>query len=265
MPDSTSIHASALISSQAEISEGVQIGPFAVIEGPVKIAAGCQILAHAQLVGDVELGENCVVGRGVIIGEEPQDLSFDSTTKSGVRIGSGNIFRELVTIHRSAREGEFTRVGDRNFLMAGAHLAHDVEIGNDNVIANNCLLAGHVKLGEHAFLGGGTVVHQFIRLGDFCLTQGNSAISKDVPPYVTACKLNRFGGVNVIGLRRAGFDSDLRREIQKVIDELFRSGKPLRQAVSEARSERWSEHAEKIIEFVAAESRKGVLTAARRA
>ena len=264
MPDSTLIHASALISPQAEIGEGVEIGPFAVIEGPVKIAAGCRILAHAQLIGDVEIGENCVVGRGAIIGEDPQDLNFDAATASGVKIGSDNVFRELVTIHRSTSEAEFTNVGDRNFLMAGAHLAHDVEIGNDNVIANNCLLAGHVKLGEHAFLGGGTVVHQFIRLGDFCLTQGNSAISKDVPPYVTACKLNRFGGINVVGLRRAGFDNKLRREIQKVIDELFRSGRPLRDAVREARSERWSEHAEKIIEFVAAESRKGVLTATRR-
>jgi len=263
MPASPAIHPSALISRDAEIADGVEVGGFAVIEGPVKIAGGCRIGAHAQIVGDVSLGENCVVGRAAIIGEDPQDLSFDRSTASGVRIGRENTFRELVTIHRSAVEGGYTTVGNSNFLMAGAHLAHDVAIGDDNVIANNCLLAGHVKVGNKVFLGGGTGVHQFIRIGDYALTQGNSSITKDVPPYVIAFQRSRFGGMNVIGLRRAGFDREVRNEIKKAFESLFQSQLPLREAVTASNLVEWGGEARVLVDFVAGDSRKGVMTAKR--
>ena len=264
MADPTSIiHPSALVSSDAELASGVTVGPYAVIEGPVKIATGCRVGAHAQIVGDVEIGENCVIGRAAIIGEDPQDLSFDPTTTSGVRIGRDNTLRELVTVHRSANEGCHTSVGDGNFLMAGAHLAHDVQMGDHNVLANNVLLAGHVVVGNRVFLGGGTGVHQFIRIGDYSLTQGNSSITKDVPPYVIAFQRSRFGGLNVVGLRRAGFSAEVRREIKRAFESLFQSELPLREAVVETRLAAWGDQARLLVDFVAEASRKGVMTAKR--
>lgn len=263
--DPTSIHPSALISAEAELADDVEVGAFAVIEGAVKIAAGCRVGAHAQIIGDVSLGENCVVGRSAIIGEDPQDLSFDRATASGVRIGRDNTLRELVTVHRSAAEGGHTTMGDSNILMAGAHLAHDVCLGDHNVIANNCLLAGHVQVGNRVFLGGGTGVHQFIRIGDYALTQGNSSITKDVPPYVIAFERSRFGGMNVIGLRRAGFDAETRQEIKRAAAELFQKGLPFREALAAAQEVEWGDEAKVLVEFVAGESRKGVMAGVRRA
>jgi UDP-N-acetylglucosamine acyltransferase len=263
--DSDHIHPTALISVESVLATDVVVGPYAIIEGPVKIAPGCQIGAHAQIIGDVSLGENCKVGRAAIIGEDPQDLSFEPATNSGVRIGRDNTLRELVTIHRSASEGKFTTVGDGNFLMAAAHLAHDVVIGDHNVLANNVMLAGHVQVGNRVFLGGGTGVHQFARIGDYALTQGNSSITKDVPPYVIAYQRSCYGGLNVIGLRRAGFDARTRKEIKRAASELFHNGLPFREALAAAQKVEWGDEARVLVEFVAAESRKGVMTGVGRA
>ncbi len=264
MTDSSLIHPSALVSAEAELADDVEVGAFAVIEGAVKIAAGCQIATHAQVIGDVTIGENSVVGRAAIIGETPQDLSFDSATPSGVRIGRDNNLREHVTIHRSTVDGGYTVVGDSNFLMAGVHLAHDVCLGNDNVIANNCLVGGFVQVGNQVFLGGGTGVHQFIRIGDYSLTQGNSSITKDVPPYLIAFQRSQFGGLNVIGLRRAGYSPDVRREIRSAVEQLFNSDQPLRIAVENVQREQWGPEAQILIDFVATASRKGVMTTKQR-
>ncbi len=263
MAPSTPIHPTALIASGAELADDVEVGAYAIIEGPVKIAAGCRIGAHAQIIGDVSLGENCVIGRAAIIGEDPQDLSFDPSTASGVRIGRDNTLRELVTIHRSSVEGGYTTIGDSNFLMAAAHLAHDVVIGDHNVLANNVMLAGHVQVGNRVFLGGGTGVHQFARIGDYALTQGNSSITKDVPPYVIAYHRCCYGGLNVIGLRRAGFDAGTRKEIKHAAGELFHKGLPFREALAAAQQIEWGDEAKVLVEFVAGESRKGVMTAKR--
>ena len=265
MSDSGLIHPTALVSAEAELAADVAVGAYAIIEGPVKVAVGCQIGAHAQIVGDVTLGENCKVGRAAIIGEDPQDLSFDPATKSGVRIGRDNALRELVTIHRSASEGKFTTMGDGNFLMAAAHLAHDVVMGDHNVLANNVMLAGHVQVGNRVFLGGGTGVHQFARIGDYALTQGNSSITKDVPPYVIAYHRCCYGGLNVIGLRRAGFDAGTRKEIKQAASELFHKGLPFREALAAAQKVQWGDEAKVLVEFVAGESRKGVMTGVGRA
>ena len=255
----TNIHPSALISDEAELGGDVVVGPYAVIEGPVRIGDGCRIGSHAQLVGDVEVGDGCTIGRGAIVGEDPQDLGFDPETPSGVRIGRGNVFREYVTVHRSGSEGRNTTVGEENFLMAGVHLGHDVTLGDGNVLANNCLIAGHVEVGNRVFLGGGTGVHQFVRVGDYCLTQGNSGLTKDLPPYVVSHQINQFGGINSVGLRRAGFDGEARREIRRVVQVLLRDAKPLKKALAELAGQAWGEPAQKLIDFVAAESRKGVL------
>ena len=255
------IHPTALIDATASVDPSAEIGPYVVIEGPVRIGARCRVLAHAQVVGRVELGEDCVVGRAAVIGEDPQDLGFDRATESGVQIGARCVLREHVTIHRASKAGAVTRLGVGNYLMAGCHLGHDVEIGDQNVIANGALLAGHVHVGNHTFIGGGAVFHQFLRIGDGCVVQGNGSFSKDIPHYCAAQRVNRITGLNVVGLRRQGFDSAARAELKALFDLLFRSGHNLSQAVAAAHERQWSPRAARLLAFVEAPSRKGVCSA----
>lgn len=252
------IHPTAIIDSAAQIDPSVEIGPYAIIEGPAQIAAGCRIEAHAQLVGDVRVGQGCVIGRAAVIGGTPQDLSFDPSTQSGVILGVNNVIREHVTIHRSNKPGCFTTIGDGNFFMVGCHIGHDSHVGNRNVIANAVLVAGHVTLGNNSFLGGGAVFHQFIRVGDYCMIRGNSAFGMDVPHYCTGYETNLLAGLNVIGLRRAGFTAADRTEIKKIFQTLFTSGLHLSQAVAAAKSLSLNDRSVRLLEFVATPSKRGV-------
>ncbi len=252
------IHATAIIDSRAILHASVEVGPYAVIDGPAQISAGCRVEAHAQIVGDVRIGQGTVIGRGAVIGGMPQDLTFDPKTESGVVIGADNVIREHVTIHRSSKPGGFTMIGDGNFLMVGCHVGHDVRLGNKNVVANAALFAGHVQMGNHSFVGGGTVFHQFIRIGDHCMFQGNSAFSTDVPHYCAGHLVNCLSGLNVIGLRRAGFSSETRVDIKKLFTLIHRSGRNLSQAITAAREQEWSAEATRLLEFVATPTKRGI-------
>lgn len=252
------IHATAIIDPRAKLHPSVTVGPYAIIEGAAEIAAGCRIEAHAQIVGHVVMGENCRIGRAAILGGDPQDLSFDPATPSSVILGSGNDIREHVTIHRGSNPGSETRLGDGNMLMVGCHLGHDVILGNKNVIANDVLLAGHVHVGNQTFIGGGAVFHQFLRIGDACVIQGNGSFSKDIPHFCAAQRINRITGLNVIGLRRQGFDGEERKALKALFEILFNSGKNLSQAITVARQADWPDSAMRLLEFVEAPSKKGV-------
>jgi UDP-N-acetylglucosamine acyltransferase len=254
------IHPTALVSPEAEIAADAEVGPFAVIEGPVRVEAGSKVGGHVWLSGDVTIGRGTSLGWGSVIGAVPQDLGFDPKTASGVRIGPANTIREYVTIHRGSKDGGFTTLGEGNFLMTGVHLAHDVCLGDGNVLANNVLLAGHVTVGSRAFLGGGAGFHQFLRIGDLAMVQGNAAISQDVPPYCVAYGNNRLASLNVVGLRRAGFDAAARSEIKRLFLLLFGSGRNLGEALREAAAGEWSAGASRLIEAVANPSRKGVIS-----
>lgn len=252
------IHPTALIDPAAQIAPSVEIGPYVIIDGPAEIAAGCRIEAHAQIVGRVKMGAGTVIGRAAIVGGDPQDLGFKPETESGVIIGTGNVIREHVTIHRGSKPGSFTRLGDNNFLMAGAHLAHDVILGDKNILANACLLAGHITVGNGTFIGGGAVFHQFIRIGDYCVIQGNGGFGKDIPHFCAGYKINRLMGLNVIGLRRQGFTAEQRAAIKEMFKLLFCSGKNLAQAVAEATEKEWSGPAQRLLDFVATPSKRGI-------
>jgi UDP-N-acetylglucosamine acyltransferase len=212
----------------------------------------------------VTVGAGTIIGRAAIIGGEPQDLGFDPLADSEVVLGTENTIREHVTIHRGSKPGGVTRIGDRNFLMAGSHLAHDVVLGNNNIIANAALLAGHIQVGNNTFIGGGAVFHQFIRIGDFCVVQGNGGFGKDIPHYCAAQRINRVTGLNVIGLRRNGFTSEDRAAIKELFHTLFCSGRNLSEAVAEAATHEWPEKARRLLEFVQAPSKKGVCPVRRR-
>lgn len=252
------IHPTALIDPEAQVDPSAEIGAYAIIEGPVKIGPGVKVLPHAQILSDTTIGANTSIGRGAIIGEAPQDLSFDPATPSGVIIGENNVIREHVTIHRGSKPGNMTRFGNGNFIMGSAHFAHDVQLGDRNVVANAALLAGHVQVGNNSFIGGGAVFHQFIRIGDYCIIQGNGGLGKDLPHFCCAQRINRMTGLNVIGLRRAGFSTADRAAIKEIFDLLFRSGLNLSQALAKADEREWPAPCQKFLEFVRAPSKKGI-------
>lgn len=254
------IHPTAIVSSDATLADDVIVGPFAVIEGAAVLEKGVTIGGHAWITGDVVIGEGSHIGWGSIVGADPQDLSFEPATKSGVRIGRKNTLREYVTIHRGSKNGGYTTLGESNFLMTGVHLAHDVHMGDHNVIANNVLLAGHIHIGNRVFLGGGAGFHQFIKIGDFAISQGNAAISQDIPPYHMVHGQNQLAGLNVIGLRRNGFDSDVRAAIKSASKLLFFSGHPIPHALELAAQREWPEAVQCLIDSVKHPSRKGVMT-----
>ena len=252
------IHPTAAVGASARLAEDVEIGAFACIGDEVEIGSRTVVQSHAVIEGFVRLGPDNFVGHGAIIGGAPQDLNFSAGTRSGIEIGRGNIIREQVTIHRGTVPDSFTKIGDENFLMAGAHLGHNCAIGNKVIIANNCLLGGYVTVEDGAFLGGGCGFHQFTRVGRLAITQGNSSFAKDLPPYLIGSGLNKVAGLNVVGLKRAGFGADDRAEIKAAFHLLYESGLNVSQALEEARTRNWRAPAQAFFDFVAAAKRRGI-------
>jgi len=192
-----------------------QIHPTALIQEGARLAAGCIIHAHAVITRSCELGEGVTVHPFAVIGGDPQDLSFNVATDSFVRVGAGTVIREHVTISRATQAGGSTQIGADCFLMAACHIAHDCRIGDRVVIANAVLLAGHVQIGDRAFLGGGAVIHQFCRIGESVMIGGGARISQDVAPFTLATERNALIGLNIVGLRRRGFQRDVLDEIKR--------------------------------------------------
>ncbi len=252
------IHPTAMVDPGARLGDDVEIGPFSCIGGEVEIGARTVVRSHVVIEGVVRLGADNQIGHGALIGGLPQDLGFKPGTRSAVEIGDGNIIREYVTIHRGTATGSATRVGHHNFLMAGAHLGHNCTLGDKVIIANNCLLGGYVTVENDAFLGGGCVFHQFMRVGQLAITQGTSGFGKDIPPFVAAAGINKVVGLNVVGLRRAGFDPEERAEIKAAFRLLYESGLNVSQALAQARERKWREPAEAFFDFVAGAKRRGI-------
>ena len=257
------IHPTALIDPSARLAEDVEVGPFTWIGPEVEIGARTVVQSHVVIEGAVRLGADNQIGHGAIIGGLPQDLNFKPGTRSSVEIGDHNIIREHVTIHRGTAADSATRLGHRNFLMVGAHLGHNCAIGNNVIIANNCLLGGYVTVDDGAFLGGGSGFHQFVRVGRLAVAQGNAGISKDVPPFVAATGLNKVAGLNVVGLRRAGFTREDRAEVKAAFHLLYESGLNVSQALAQAHARVWGEPAQLFFDFVASAKRRGICSLRR--
>lgn len=255
------VHPTAIVDDAARIGADVEVGPYALIGPNVKLGDGCRVMAHAILTGNVTMGDANVVGYGSIIGADPQDFAFDPSTHSEVIIGSKNVFREYVTIHRGTAPGSATVVGDENFVMTGAHFGHNSRVGNRTVIANNVLLAGYVEIGDQAVLGGGTVFHQFMRVGRLCMVRGGTRFGKDIPPFIVADRTNVVTGLNAVGLRRAGFSSATRSELKRLFRLVLTSGLNVSQALEEAQGQEWGPEALEMIQFVRAAKKRGICRA----
>lgn len=230
------IHPTAIVSPHATIAEDVQIGPFAVIDGNVTIGPGCTIGPYVQIVGRVVIGRNNRIFAGAVVGEEPQHVGYRGEA-TGVEIGDDNIIREHVTIHRGTTHSWTTVIGNGNFLMAGAHVAHDCRIGNRCILANNVLLGGHCVLEDNVFISGNSAVHQFIRIGRLAMLSGCSATSKDMPPFITQQGINNVVGVNVVGMRRAGMTASQINAVRRAYRIIFLQGLPLPAAIAKTESE----------------------------
>ena len=252
------IHPTAIVDASAQIGADVEIGPYSVIGAGAVIGEKCTIQAHAVIEGTVRIGVGNFIGYGAIIGAVPQDLSFDPKTQSSVEIGAGNTIREYCTIHRGSTEGSATVIGDSNFLMVGTHLGHNCKLGNGVVIANDCLLAGHVRIDDRAFIGGGSRFHQGIRMGRLVMAEGR--FTQNLPPFLGAAK-NQVYGMNIVGMRRAGFSGAERDEIKRAFKLLYRSGLNTKQALEKAAETDFGPVGREFFEFVANAGKRGFVTA----
>jgi len=254
----TKIHPTAIVDPAARIGAGVEIGPFSIVGSQATIGEKTVVQSHVVIEGEVEIGSANLIGHGAVIGAPPQDVSFSPERKTKVEIGDNNIIREYCTIHRGTADGSSTKIGDKNFLMAGAHIGHNCEIGNNVIIANNCLLAGFVRVDDGAFLGGGSTFHQFMHIGRLVMVQGSSAFGKDLPPFVIAAERNSVFGLNVVGLRRVGFSQKDREEIKAAFKLVYLSGLNISQAVEKAATMKFGATAREFMDFVASAKKRSI-------
>ena len=226
---STSIHPTAAIDASARLGVGVQVGAFTWIGADVVIGDGTHIGPQCSIHGPTRIGRDNRIFGHVALGGEPQDKKFRGE-RSELSIGDRNTIREFVTINRGTGDGGgITRIGDDNWILAYAHIAHDCRVGNHIVFSNNATLAGHVEVGDHVILSGFSGIHQFCRIGAHAFIGMGALISGDVPPFVmvAADAYGRPRGVNGEGLKRRGFDSDRIAVIKRAYRALYISGATL--------------------------------------
>lgn len=229
----TKIHQTAIISPKAEIEPGVTIGPYAIIGDNVSIGKNTTIGPHTVIEGSSRIGKRCRIFQFCSIGAIPQDIKFkDEQTE--LIIGNDCVFREFVTINRATSGGGGkTVLGNSVFLMAYAHVAHDCRIGNNVILANAAALAGHIQIDDHAIIGGLVGVHQFVHIGSYAIVGGLSGVSKDVPPYMMAVgERAKLYGLNLVGLKRHQFSSEVIKELKGAYKIIFRSGLTLKKALA---------------------------------
>lgn len=220
------IHPLATVHPGAKLAETVEVGPYAYIDDNVEIGEDTKILPHATIFPYVRIGRQCSVFPGSVIGAIPQDLKYSGEV-SYVEIGDRVNIRECATINRGTRASGkgVTRIGSDTLIMSYVHVAHDCQVGNHCILTSYVGIAGETDVDDWAIIGGGTKVHQFSHIGTHAMIGGGTGVNKDIPPYslcgrVPVC----FAGVNMVGLRRRGFDSDVIRNIKDIYDMLYYQG-----------------------------------------
>jgi len=250
------IHPTAIVDPRAEIDASAEIGPYVVIDGPVHVGTRTRVMPHVVLMGDTHLGADNVLHPGAVLGDLPQDLAFRDAP-SGVRIGDRNVFREHSQVHRGTQPDTFTVVGDGNFLMTNAHVAHNCRIGSRVIVASGALVAGHVVVDDDAFISGNCVVHQHVRIGRLSIMRGLSRASRDVPPFALVDDTHVVRGLNRVGLRRAGLDRTRQRALVEAFRILFHERRNLTLAMAEVEAEVVTPEVAEVLAFIRA-SRRGV-------
>lgn len=251
------IHPTALIDDSARIGEDVKIGPYCVIGAHVQIGQGCELKSHVVVGPNTQLGEHNVVYPFACLGEDPQDKKF-SDEQTRLTIGNHNTIREYVTMNRGTVDDRLvTEVGDDNWIMAYVHIAHDCVVGNHTIMANGTTLAGHVHIDDYVILGGFTKIHQFCRIGAHAFTAMDTAMQKDVPPFVMAHgSPAKPRAINFEGLKRRGFSKERIGRIKKAYKLLYQSDLALTDALEAMQSMgSESEEVQSMVDFIHASKR----------
>jgi UDP-N-acetylglucosamine acyltransferase len=217
-----SVHPTAAIDPKAHLAEGVEIGPYAVIGPDVTLGKNVRVHSHAVITGRTEIGEGCEIFPFAVLGAPPQDKKYRGE-ESRLTIGSFNTIREHVTMNGGTEGGgHVTRVGNHGLFLAGAHVAHDCQIGDHVILVNNATLAGHVSVGDHAILGGLSAVHQWVRIGAYAFVGGMSGVENDVIPFgMVLGNRAALAGLNIVGLKRQGFEREQIHSLRKAYRLLF--------------------------------------------
>ena len=218
------IHPTAVVGKDVCLGRNVTVGPNCVLEPGVTVGDDCRLTGHVTVKQGTSLGPRNTAHEHVVLGGDPQYL-LAKPPFGTLTVGAGNVFREFVTVHRGLKAGHVTSLGDGNYLMVNAHIAHDCVVGNHNIIANNTMLGGHVTVGNHAYVSAAVAIHQFCRIGDYAMVGGQSHVNKDVPPYVTLDGLtSRIVGLNSIGLKRKGFTPEDIAQLKAAYRVIYRRG-----------------------------------------
>jgi UDP-N-acetylglucosamine acyltransferase len=261
---STTIHNTAIIAPTAELDEGVTVRAHAVIKENVRIGAKTTVMEGAVIEENTTLGRNNFVGHYAVLGGLPQHTGYKPCV-SHLDIGDGNTFREYVTIHKGLNEGDRTKIGNNCFMMATAHAAHDVIMGDGVIVANGALLAGHVEVGNNSFVSGNVAIHQFARIGQMVMIGGLARVRKDVPPF---CVIEGDGwarGLNIVGIRRAKKTTDVLKQLKRAYKIVFESDLNTSQAREQMHSDDTltCDEVRDFIKFID-DSKQGIVTSFRR-
>ncbi len=218
------IHPSAIVEPTARLGADVEIGPFVYVGGTAIIGDGTRLHHHASVEGNTVLGKNCEVFPYANLGAKTQDLKYTGGNP-GVRIGDRNVFREYVTVHAATNDGDCTRIGDDNTILAYTHVAHDCVVGSHTIMSNGTMLAGHVQVEDHVVMGGYSGVHQFCRIGAYAMVSACAKVVQDIAPFFIADGTPAvIRSMNKVGLERRGYSVEQIDRVKQIYRILFREG-----------------------------------------
>jgi len=254
---SAQVASTARVHPNAHIGPQTVIGEYAIVEEDVTIGAFSRLEPYVYVKRWTTLGERNEISTGTVLGTDPLDKNFGEE-RSYLRIGNGNIIREHYTVSRGTQPESVTAIGDGNYIMTSGHIAHNCTIGNNCVIASCALVAGHVEVEDQAFISGGVVIHQYSKIGRLAMIGGNSRVNSDVPPFFLYSDFNVAAkGLNLVGLRRAGFTREEMAALKLAYKILYRSGLKLDDALARIEAETSTEHTRHLVSFIRG-SKRGI-------
>lgn len=247
----------ASVHPEAVIGPGTRVGEFCVVESDVVIGANCLLEPYVFVKRWTSMGDGNQISAGTALGTDPLDKNFTGE-RSFLRIGNGNTIREHWTVSRGTAPESETVIGDNNYVMTSGHIAHNARIGSNTIIASCSLVAGYVEVEDQAFISGGVVVHQFSKIGRLAMIGGNVRVNSDVPPFFLYSDFNVAAkGLNLVGLKRAGFDRSEISALKEAYRLLYRAGLKLEDALNRIEAEVRTEHTRHLVRFIRS-SKRGI-------